>query len=127
MKIINEAQSLVLLRVGVAVIMMAHGFQRLYYGTVGNFGDFLNDKGFFVGLLLAWAITLFELTAGAAMALGYFVRWICLCWMVVIVMGIILVHAKHGWYVVGPSSGGVEYSVLLLICLTVLAAREWRK
>jgi putative oxidoreductase len=61
------------------------------------------------------------------MAIGIFTRWISLGWMVVITMGIVLVHAQNGWFVVGPSTGGVEYSVLLLLALIVIASREGKK
>jgi putative oxidoreductase len=42
-------------------------------------------------------------------------------------MGIVLVHAQNGWFVVGPSTGGVEYSILLLLALIVIASREGKK
>ena len=123
-KWISQHHALVLLRVGVSVIMMAHGSQRLYYNTVNDFGEFLNAKGFVIGYALAWTITLFELAGGLLLALGKFTRWICMAWMVVIIMGIILVHAQHGWFVVGPSTGGVEYSILLLLALTAIASHD---
>ena len=121
---ITPQHTLVLLRIMIGIIMMAHGFQRFYYGTVGNFGEFLNSKGFIIGTVLAWAITLFELAGGAVMAAGFFSRWLALSWMVVIISGIFLVHLQHGWYVVGPHTGGVEYSVLILVCLLVIAANK---
>lgn len=124
---ISLHQSLVLLRIGVSVLMMAHGFQRLYYNTVNDFGDFLNAKGFVIGYALAWTITLFELAGGVLLALGKFTRWVCLGWMLVITMGIILVHAQNGWFVVGPSTGGVEYSILLLLALIAIGSSENKK
>lgn len=33
------------------------------------------------------------------------------------VMGIVLVHASAGWFVVGVGRNGSEYSVLLIVCL----------
>ena len=39
-------------------------------------------------------------------------------------MGIVLVHAKSGWFVVGGGSNGAEYSVLLIPCLMVIAAQS---
>ncbi len=35
-------------------------------------------------------------------------------------MGIILVHAPNGWYVVGPGAGGVEFNVVLIASLLML-------
>jgi putative oxidoreductase len=125
-KYITPQQSVLALRIGISIIMMAHGFQRVYYGTIDDFGNYLNHEGFIVGVPLAWTITLFELIAGATLAAGYFVKWICMAWMIVIIMGIILVHAANGWYVVGPSTGGVEYSFLILLSLLVLASHDKR-
>jgi len=59
---------------------------------------------------------------GLVMAAGYFVKWIADMFMIEITMGIILVHAKKGWFVVGHQSGGVEYSVLTIFSLLVVAA-----
>lgn len=119
-KLLSLSTSLHVLRIMVSIIMMAHGFQRLYFGTVNDFGAFLNSKGFIIGVFLAWAITAFELIAGLVLALNYLTRWIALLWAVQLVLGIILVHAQYGWYVVGPSTGGVEYSLLLIVCLLVI-------
>ena len=46
---IERRQAVVLLRVAVSLFMMAHGLMRLYLGTVGGFGEFLNSKGFMIG------------------------------------------------------------------------------
>ena len=123
MKFISQLYALAALRIGVSIIMMLHGLQRLYLGTVGDFGGWLNSKGFLIGVALAWIITLFEIGGGLLLALGYFRRIICLCWMGVLIMGIIMVHLPNGWFVVGPGSGGVEYSFLLLLSLTVIASQ----
>ena len=37
-------------------------------------------------------------------------------------MGIVLVHAPSGWFVVGGGRNGMEYSVLLI---AVLLAQAW--
>lgn len=120
--LLSQALSLHILRVLVSVSMMAHGAQRLYYGTVSGFGDYLNAQGFILGIPLAWGITLFELCAGAAMLLNYFTRWTSLVWALQLLVGIVLVHAQNGWYVVGPSTGGMEYSLILIASLLVLHA-----
>ncbi len=122
--LLTRVQSLHALRMMVSLVMMAHGFQRVYFGTVIGFGDFLNAKGFLLGVPLAWGITLFELMAGLAMLLNFFTRWISLIWAVQLAVGIVLVHVQHGWYVVGPSTGGVEYSLVLIVSLSVLYAHS---
>lgn len=119
---ITSGLSLVLFRILVGCLMAAHGSIRLYAGTVNGFGEFLNSKGFLIGTAIAWFLTIFEIIGGLIMASGYFVKWIAAVFILEIIMGIILVHAPNGWFVVGYQSGGVEYSVLLVFSLLLIAA-----
>lgn len=125
--LLNSAQSLIVLRIMISICMLAHGSQRLYFNTVNGFGDFLNAKGFLIGVPLAWGITLFELIGGLLLLINYFTQWISLLWALQLLVGIILVHAQNGWFVVGPSGGGVEYSLLLIVSLLVLHANSTKK
>ena len=52
-----------------------------------------------------------------------------LVFVVQMVFGIYLVHLKHGWFVVGHGSNGMEYSVTLiavLLATALTASRETR-
>ena len=93
-------------------------------GTVGGFGEFLNSKGFMIGGMLAWTITIFEIAAGAMMAFGLFVKWIAAVFIIELITGIFHVHLPNGWFVVGATQGGMEYSTLLIIALIVTAAHH---
>jgi putative oxidoreductase len=43
-------------------------------------------------------------------------------------MGIVLVHAENGWFVVGGGRNGVEYSVVLILGFVALIVSErWRR
>ena len=121
---IERRQAVVLLRVAVSLFMMAHGLMRLYLGTVGGFGEFLNSKGFMIGGMLAWTITIFEIAPGAMIAFGLFVKWIAAVFIIELITGIFLVHLPNGWFVVGATQGGMEYSTLLIIALIVTAAHH---
>jgi putative oxidoreductase len=123
---ISLAPMLIVFRVTVALLLAAHGAMRLSEGTVGNFGDFLNSKGFMIGPSIAWFLTLFEIAGGLLMAAGYLVKWIAAIFMIEILMGIILVHAVNGWFVVGHQVGGMEYSVLIIFSLLLIAASAKR-
>ena len=103
-------------------MLAAHGIMRWAAGTVDDFGVFLNSKGFMVGTFIAWFLTIGEIVGGLLLSAGWLVKWIALFFLIEIGMGIILVHAKNGWFVVGHQLGGVEYSVLLLFTLLVIAA-----
>lgn len=121
---INRGESITLLRVAVSLFLMAHGLMRIYLGTVGGFGEFLNSKGLMFGTLIAWGITIFEIAGGAAMAGGYFVKWIAGVFVIELITGIFLVHLPNGWFVVGAATGGMEYSALLIITLIVIASHH---
>ncbi|HMR91337.1 MAG TPA: DoxX family protein [Chitinophagaceae bacterium] len=120
----SVSSSLTVFRIVVALLLAAHGFIRLYAGTVDGFGDFLTFKGFPAGNAVAWFLTIFEIAGGLCMAAGFFVKWIALVLMTEIIMGIILVHAANGWFVVGHQLGGVEYSVLLIFSLLLIIAQD---
>ncbi len=115
-------QWLTVLRIVIALYMVAHGATRAYVGTVDDFGGFLTGKGFPAGVALAWAITSFEIAGGLALAFGRWVRPIAAGFAMEHLFGIVLVHAPRGWFTVGHQGGGAEYSVLLLLCFLLTAS-----
>lgn len=119
---ITATQAFVIFRIAVSGLLMAHGIMRMTAGTVNGFGEFLNSKGFIIGTAIAWFLTLFEIAGGLLMASGYFAKWIAAVFIIEHCFGIILVHAPNGWFVVGHQSGGVEFSVLLIFSLLLIAA-----
>lgn len=114
----------ILLRVVVGLMLSAHGWMRISIWGMYDFGDWLDSQGFVIGDGIAWFLTLFEIVGGTLMAFGVAVRYIALIFIIEITMGIILVHSQHGWFVVGHTLNGVEYSVLLVITLFVIAASD---
>ena len=109
-----------LLRIVASAIMMAHGAARIYYRTVDEFGMFLTSQGFPAGLVLAWFVTGAEVIAGGILLLGYFRRIIAPWFFLELLVGVLLVHAKHGLFVVGHGTGGVEFSILLMAAMTAV-------
>jgi putative oxidoreductase len=118
---------LIALRILIGLIMVSHGAMRIYVGTVGGFGEFLSSSGFPAGTVIAWGITVFEISGGLTLAAGHLLRWLPLCFAFEHIMGIVLVHAPRGWFVVGHSVGGAEYSSLLLLCFLLIASTGWNK
>lgn len=120
----NEKLALTIIRVAAAGNMLIHGIARIVNDGVAPFDGFLSSLGF--PPYSAWVITLFEIM-GALLLMGN--RWvmpISILFILQLLMGIILVHGREGWFVVGAGRNGVEYSVLLIICFisTVLSARK---
>jgi putative oxidoreductase len=114
-------RALLLLRIAVASIFVVHGVTRVALGIVDDFGGFLEISGLPAGLAVAWIITVIEIVGGLALALGRAVRPLVGWFALQIIAGIVLVHGREGWFVVGAGRNGVEYSVLILVCLLVTA------
>ena len=125
----RAAQSLLVLRVTLAVLIAAHGWARWYSGGVVPFGSWLDGLGFPFGLGIAIGVTAIEIAGTPLFALGRAVFPLSLLYSAIYLMGIVLVHAKAGWFVVGLGRNGMEYSVLLIASLLVvgLAARPARR
>ena len=113
--------ALTVLRAGTAILMMLHGLARAWLGIVDDFGVVLNTWGFPAGFALAWTITIVEIVGGALLAAGIFVLPLCGWFAFQLLMGVYLIHGRVGWFVVGAGRNGVEFSVLLLLCLAVIA------
>jgi putative oxidoreductase len=118
------SQSLFLLRVAVAIIFLAHAIVRICNGTIPRFGDFLTSKGLPFGVGQVWGITAYEIVGGILLLLGRYTRWISAGFMVLLLIGIVLIHASQGWFVGEHGSGGCEYSFILVMALLVIAAEK---
>lgn len=112
-----------LLRIYLGFTFMLHGSARLYYGSVNDFGGFLNSKGLLIGVFLAWSITIGEIIGGFLLAIGYKTKYILIFHFLVVLGGIFYVHLQDGFFVVGHGRNGVEYSLLILFVILVLYSK----
>lgn len=116
---------LALLRRLVALLMAAHGVHRaVTHGAVEGFGEWLTLRGLPVGHLLAAAITGAELLGAVVLWLGWQRRIVAALFVAELSIGILLVHAPEGWFVVGGGRNGAEFSVLLIGVLLAVAAEH---
>jgi putative oxidoreductase len=118
---------IVLLRVVVAVLLLVHGVMRIRLGAVDDFGGFLSLNQIPLGNILAWTITVVEIAGGLILALGYWVVWLSSWFIIQLIAGIFLVHAKDGWFVVGAGRNGMEYSVMLIAALISIVLTHWQQ
>lgn len=114
------APGVLLLRLMVSTLLFIHGAARVQNGVDG-FGSWLESQGIPLGLGVAWLITGMELVGTPLLALGKFVRPLCLWFSCILVGGIVMVHLPEGWFVVGAGRNGMEYSALLITCLVSLS------
>lgn len=123
----KKATALIILRGILAILMFIHGAARISNGTVDDFGSFLGSQGLPLGFYIAWGITLFELIGSVLLVVGFYAWIIALVFAAELVTGIVLVHWKDGWFVVGAGRNGIEYSVLLIACFLVVAMSSYKK
>lgn len=116
------ARGLDLLRVVLAALIAVHGWARLLNDAVEPFGAYLAGAGIPLGRWLAWAITAAEIGATPLLAAGWRARWLALGFIAIYAAGAWMVHRPAGWFVVGLGRNGLEYSVLLIVCLGLVAA-----
>lgn len=114
-------QALFALRCGLAALLFVHGVARIAADAVAPFGSFLDSAGLPSGIGLAWGVTLLEVVGAPLLAWGRAVAPLCLVFSAVYACGIALVHVPNGWFVVGLGRNGMEYSVLVILCLLALA------
>ncbi|HEY8954183.1 DoxX family protein [Chitinophaga sp.] len=117
-------QSLLILRIAVAVIFLAHAIVRISNGSIPQFSEFMESKGLPYGVAWVWAITAYEITGGILLLLGKYTRWLSAGFIILLLVGIVLIHASLGWFVGEHGTGGCEYSVLLIVALLVIAAAQ---
>ena len=110
------------IRIAVALLIFIHGVYRATGdGHVAGFGGFLESQGFPQGVYWAWAVTIYELIAPLLILARRFVAPACLGHIGILALGAYLVHLPNGWFVVGGGRNGMEYSILLIVCLSVVA------
>lgn len=119
-----------LLRFAVVVILLVHSIPGMFNNGIQDFGNlFLNQIGFApLGVPLAWAIKLSHVAAAICLIFERYVKWASLVTIFVLIMGIILVHFKEGWFVVGGGRNGVEFNFLLIfVLLTIMFPNGLKK
>lgn len=117
-------QSLLILRISLAVIFLVHAIVRIGNGTIPQFGGFMESKGLPFGVAWVWAITAYEIAGGVLLLLGIYTRLLAAGFIILLLVGIVLIHASLGWFVGEHGTGGCEYSFILIVALLVIAAEK---
>ncbi|WP_315823345.1 DoxX family protein [Paraflavitalea speifideaquila] len=108
------------LRVAVAIILLMHSIPGIFNNGINDFGNlYLNQAGFSpLGVPIAWAIKISHIVCAACFLINRYIKPAALVTILVLIMGIIMVHFKEGWFVVGGGRNGVEFN-FLLICVLI--------
>ena len=116
---LNITGNTFLLRVAVAIILLMHSIPGMFNNGINDFGRFyLNEIGFApIGIPIAWAIKLSHVAAAVCLLFNRFVKPASIITIFILISGIILVHFKEGWFVVGGGRNGAEFNFLLIFVL----------
>ena len=120
MKILNNT---FFLRFAVAIILLVHSnIIGMFNNGVNDFGNlYLNQIGFSpLGVPIAWAVKLSHLVGAFCLIFGKYLKWASIINILILIVGIILIHFKEGWFVVGGGTNGVEFSFLLIFSLLTI-------
>lgn len=110
-----------ILRLVLCAIIFTHGSYRFYEGSLPILGEILESKGFPFGVVLAYLVNIAETAGAVLLALRIMVWPVSFILGLIYLTGIILFHRHAGFFVVGPGTGGWEYSALLITCLITTA------
>ena len=120
----------VILRFAVAIILLTHSIPGMFNNGVNDFGNlYLNQIGFApVGVYLAWMIKISHVVCAVLLLLNKFIKPAAIVTIFILIMGIVLVHFKEGWFVVGGGRNGVEYNFLLIcVLVAIMFPNGWKK
>ena len=111
--------ALLLARVGIGVIFIAHGWQKLFTNGVDGTTKFFTSVGVPLPGVSAWAATVLELVGGAALVLGVAVPVVGVLLALDMLGAFFFVHAGKGIFV---AQGGWELVLALGVTSLLLAA-----
>lgn len=110
--------ALLITRVALGVILLAHGWQKLDAYTLAGTAASFRDMGIPLPTLAAYAVTAVELIGGAALVVGVLAPLASVLNMVSLLGALVLVHVENGVFV---ENGGYELVLALLVSLAVVA------
>lgn len=103
-----------LLRFALAVIMVMHGVPSFIEMSVIDFGKYLEEYFGFMGVPIAISVKLIHVVTIFALLLNKYLKPLAVLNIIIFTAGIIMIHGRNGWYVVGGGTNGVEYNFLLI-------------
>ena len=120
--------ALLVLRVAVAGVMLAHGLNHLFRGgRIPGTAGWFESLGMRPGVVHAWLASLTEVAAGALLVLGLLTPVAGAGVVGVMVVAWVTNHLRHGFFIFRPGEGW-EYVMVLTVCglaLATLGAGGW--
>lgn len=108
--------ALLILRVGIGLVIAAHGAQKVFGIWEGpgieGFAGMMKNMNFSPPVFWAWAASLAEFAGGILLALGILPRLSAASIAATMSVAVFFVHWKAGLF---ASNGGFEYPLVLLL------------
>jgi len=117
MNISNINFAALLLRVGLGVILVAHGLLKLMVFTLAGTAQFFEQVGF--PAWMAYPVTAVEIVGGALLIVGFYSRYVAIA-TIPVLLGALYVHLGNGWLFTAQN-GGWEYPAFLAMSAVVVA------
>ena len=111
--------ALLVTRIGIGVVFLAHGWQKLFTNGVDGTAAFFTQAGVPLPTVSAWFAALLELVGGIALILGVAVPIVGLLFVVDMLGAFLFVHMGNGIFV---QQGGYELVLALGAASLLLAA-----
>ena len=118
-----QGWGITVLRVVVGMVFLVHGGQKLFVFGFGGVAAFLGQVGIPAPGLAAVILTAVEFLGGLALLLGLFTRWAAIPLAMVMLVAILAVHLKAGFFL----PDGYEFALTLLganVALALLGSGE---
>jgi len=115
--------ALPILRVGIGLILIPHGAQKLFgwFGGMGfeKFVALFNTLGYRPGVVWVTLVALTEFVGGILLVLGLFTRFAALALVIFMIVAVHFTSGKGFFW----TAGGLEYSLLILFVGLVFLIR----
>jgi putative oxidoreductase len=109
----NAPYAALILRVGLGVMLLAHGLLKIFVFTIPGTVGFFEKVGF--PGALAYYVIVAEVICGLLLIAGLYSRWAALAALPVL-LGAVTVHAGNGWQFTAPN-GGWEFPAFWAVAL----------
>ncbi len=113
-----ESSGTLIIRVILGIIMLAHGYVKIFVYGFGGVGAAFTNMGIPLAHLLGPLVAVLEFLGGLILVLGFLTRWVSLLFVIEFLVAIFKVHIPQGFFIgKGPDGNfhyGFEFPLLLL-------------
>ena len=109
----QKRAALAVLRVGIGIVFMMHGYQKLFIMGHAGVTGFFGSLGIPMPGASAWLVSCLEFGGGILLIVGAFVRPIALMLAFDMLVAILTLHIKNGFFM--GEKPGVEFVMTLMV------------